>query len=166
MVEKIRHYEYLGRQNQYIVQCQIIKKMRNLVFTSLALLGLFSCQGEGKKSPNDDSEAPSQERVYQLAAFYFGTLPCADCDGIEALLTLNADVDRTFTLEERYTGKNSNTKTKGTWTVDGDVVTLNSESGSTKYEVMEKGLVSFNTNGSKRDDATAKKYLLRKVKGE
>ncbi|MBK9491221.1 MAG: copper resistance protein NlpE N-terminal domain-containing protein [Haliscomenobacter sp.] len=84
----------------------------------------------------------------------------------KTLLSLNADVDRTFTLEERYTDQNLNSKTSGTWTVDGDIVTLTSESGSTKYEVMEKGLVSFNTNGSKRDDATAKKYLLRKVKGE
>lgn len=140
--------------------------MRNLVFASLLLLGLFSCQGESKKSPNVDNESTTQEEVNQLAAFYFGTLPCADCDGIETLLSLNADVDRTFTLEERYTGKNTNTKTSGTWTVDGDIVTLNSESGSTKYQVTAKGIVSFNTNGSKRDETSAKKYLLRKVRGE
>ena len=139
--------------------------MRNLVFASLVLLVLFSCQGEGKKSPGLDAE-PSPERVNELAAFYFGTLPCEDCDGIETLLSLNADVDRTFTLEERPTGKNRNTKMDGTWTVDGDVVILNSESGSTKYQVTDKGVVSFDSNGNKRDEASAKKYLLRKVQGE
>lgn len=139
--------------------------MRNhLVFASLALLVLFSCQGESKKTPDVDVEAVTQERASQLAAFYFGTLPNAD-GGVETLLSLNADVERTFTLEERYSDQNLNSKTSGTWTVDEDIVTLTSESGSTKYEVTEKGLVSFNSNGSKRDAESAKKYLLRKVKG-
>ena len=141
-------------------------KMRNLVFVGLTLLALFSCQGESKKTPEVDVEVASQERVNQLAAFYFGTLPNADGDGVKTLLSLNTDVDRTFTLEERYTDQNLNSKTSGTWTVDGDIVTLNSESGSTKYQVTEEGVVSFNPNGSKRDEASAKKYLLRKVKGE
>ncbi|AEE48898.1 copper resistance protein NlpE N-terminal domain-containing protein [Haliscomenobacter hydrossis] len=166
MAEKIKHYQYLGRQNQRIVKRQIIKKMRNLVCASLVLLVLFSCQGEGKKSPDVDSESATQDKVNQLAAFYFGTLPNADGGGIETLLSLNADVERTFTLEERYTDQNLNSKTSGTWTVDGDIVTLSSESGSTKYQVTANGLVSFNNNGSKRDETSAKKYLLRKVRGE
>ena len=37
------------------------------------------------------SETSLQASVEQLAAFYTGTLPCSDCNGITTVLTLNAD---------------------------------------------------------------------------
>lgn len=110
---------------------------------------------------------PEQDLVNQLAAFYSGNTPCPDCEGITTLLTLNADEKRTFSLEEQYKGKNSKTvESKGTWTVADDIVTLNGDSGTRKYQLTEDGLVSLNADGSKRDAKSAKKYLLKKVMGE
>ena len=114
-----------------------------------------------------DSATAEQTLVEQLAAFYTGTMPCPNCDAIETLLTLNADEKRTFTLEEEYKGKNNKkVESNGTWTVAGDVVTLNQKSGTSKYQITNDGLVSLNADGSKRDAKSAQKYLLKKVMGE
>ena len=117
----------------------------------------------------DDASATgkSQTAVEQLAAFYTGNLPCKDCDGIETILTLNADEKRTFILEEEHKGKKPKTlESKGTWTVTGDVVTLNGKAGASKYQVTAEGLVSLNADGSKREANFSKKYLLKKTQGE
>ncbi|MCF8248201.1 MAG: copper resistance protein NlpE N-terminal domain-containing protein [Saprospiraceae bacterium] len=115
-----------------------------------------------------DADAGSEQtQVEQLAAFYTGSLPCQDCEGIETMLTLNADEKRTFTLEEKYKGKKPKTiESTGTWTVAGDLVTLTQNSGSTIYQITADGLVSLNADGSERDAASAEKYLLKKVIGE
>ncbi|MCU0346288.1 MAG: copper resistance protein NlpE N-terminal domain-containing protein [Saprospiraceae bacterium] len=110
-----------------------------------------------------DEGDDAQSAVEQLAAFYTGTLPCKDCDGIATVLTLNADEKRTYTLEEEYKGKKPKTvESNGTWTVEGDMVTLTGKSGSSKYQVTAEGLIGLNADGSKRDS----KYLLKKTQGE
>lgn len=148
--------------------------MKNLTFVFLFVLVLFSCKQEaGKttetKTAKTDSTAIVVEQALaeQMAAFYTGSLPCSDCDGIETILTLNADEKRTFALEEQHKGKENKTvEKKGTWSVNGDMVTLNAESGLMKYQLTEEGLVSLNADGTKRDSVSAKQYLLRKVLGE
>ena len=115
----------------------------------------------------ENTSTPEQDLVNQLAAFYTGTTPCADCESIVTLLTLNADEKRTFSLEEQYKGKKGETvESKGTWAVADDIVTLNGESGSSKYQIVKDGLVSLKADESKRDATSAKKYLLKKVMGE
>jgi uncharacterized lipoprotein NlpE involved in copper resistance len=119
--------------------------------------------------PNAARSAPMSEAklVDELAAFYTGNLPCRDCEGIQTLLTLNADLKRTFTLEEEYKGKKPKVvESQGTWTVAGEIVTLKQASGSQTYQITQAGLISLNPNGTKRDAASASKYLLRKVMGE
>lgn len=146
--------------------------MKNLIFVCLSIFVLFSCQEEARKTAGTDTTDSSaasddQAQVEQLAAFYTGTLPCPDCDGVVTTLTLNADEKRTFTLEEQYVGKEDGTvESAGTWTVAGDLVTLNRESGAVTYQVTAEGLVSLNADGSKRDPESAKQHLLRKVMGE
>ena len=113
------------------------------------------------------AEIPSQAMAEKLAAFYTGTLPCSDCDGISIVLTLNADEKRTLTLEEEYLGKKNKTvESKGTWAIAGDIVTLNLESGVSKFQVTEEGLISLNADGTKRDPKSGKQYLLKKIMGE
>lgn len=148
--------------------------MRNLIFVCFSILFLAACQEGAQKTPDTNAvtkDPPAidkeQALVEELAAFYTGTMPCPDCDEIVTMLTLNADETRTFTLEEEYKGKESKkVESTGTWTVTGDVVTLNQESGIHKYQVTGEGLVSLNADGSKRDSASAKNYLLKRVLGE
>ncbi len=148
--------------------------MKNLIFICFSIFVLISCQEDAKKTQDTktvttDSPAIDTEQamVNELAAFYTGTLPCPDCEGIETILTLNADETRTFTLEEQYKGKEGKTvESSGTWTVANDVVTLNQQTGVSKYQITSEGLVSLNADGSQRDPASAQKYLLKKVLGE
>ncbi|MBK8703357.1 MAG: copper resistance protein NlpE N-terminal domain-containing protein [Saprospiraceae bacterium] len=144
--------------------------MKTLFFACFSILALFSCQEGAKKTPDTkavttDSSAIANEEA--MAAFYHGALPCPDCDEILTMLTLNADEQRTFTLQEEFKGKESRTvESTGTWTVDGDVLTLNQKSGPSKYQITDDGVVSLNADGSKRDSESAKKYLLKRVLGE
>jgi NlpE N-terminal domain/Protein of unknown function (DUF3828) len=114
------------------------------------------------------SSGSDQAQVEQLAAFYTGNLPCPDCDGVETVLTLNADEKRTFSLEEQHKGKRKDkVDTNGTWTVAGGIVTLKLGSGeSNSFKVTDEGLISLNKDGSERDSKSANKYLLKKVQGE
>lgn len=148
--------------------------MKNITFVFFWTLAFISCQEGTKKIPDTniaitDSSAIANEQtmVNELAAFYTGTMPCPDCDEIITVLTLNADEKRTFSLEEEYKGKeNRKVESTGTWTIASDIVTLNLESGISKFQVTEEGLISLNADGTKRDSVSAKKYLLKKVMGE
>lgn len=144
--------------------------MRNFFFVCFSALVIISCQEKAKKTTGiTDSSATAKEQamVNELAAFYTGAMPCPDCDAIETTLTLNADEKRTFSMEEQYKGKESKTvESSGTWTVANDIVTLNQETGVSKYQITDEGLVSLNPDGSKRDPESVKKYLLKKVLGE
>ncbi|MCW5568216.1 MAG: copper resistance protein NlpE N-terminal domain-containing protein [Dokdonella sp.] len=53
-----------------------------------------------------------------FAGTFSGTVPCADCPGIETHLTINAD--GSFTLAETYQERDSGDSTSGTWTIDAD----------------------------------------------
>ncbi len=90
-----------------------------------------------------------------------------DCDGIQTTLTLNADPQRSYSLEEEHKGKKSKTvESSGTWTVANNIVTLTGKTGKQQYELTKEGLVSMNADGTKRDAKSASKYLLKKVLGE
>ena len=53
---------------------------------------------------------------------YKGVFPAADCPGIETTLTLNPD--KTFTLHSVYIDRDSSFDEKGTYTLEGNILTL------------------------------------------
>lgn len=161
-----------------------MKKSYYAVSVLMVAIACFSCGDAPKDTATNDASAvdstgapavdttvapntassPQQSVVQELAAFYNGLLPCKDCDGIQTLLTLNADEQQSFTLSEEYKGKKPKTvETNGTWSVMGNIITLSSKNGTFKYQVNSEGLVGLNPDGSQMD---ASKYLLKKVQGE
>lgn len=162
--------------------------MKRLFFVCFFLYGLIACQEAPKNKVSETTAVPTQSVAApdspsvqgqpvattaeqaiseKLAAFYVGTVPCSDCSGIKTMLTLNADDKRTFTLEEEHTGKKPKTiETAGTWSIVGDIVTLTGQTSAAKYQLTDKGLISLNADGTKRDKKTAEKYQLTKVLGE
>ena len=71
---------------------------------------------------------------------YKGTLPCADCPGIETKLTLNQD--KTYVLEENYLQeKDGKFSTKGTFEFDpsGSFITLKDSSDPKASKVFFVG---------------------------
>src|SRR5690625_232962 len=77
-----------------------------------------------------DEQAGSQNAA-DWAATYHGTLPCADCDGIDTKMTLLEDGTYEFTT--RYLGKSDEYhRESGTfsWSEEGDRIQLDIEDGS------------------------------------
>ena len=57
-----------------------------------------------------------------FAGTFKGTLPCADCPGIDTTLVL--DADGTYTLDTVYQGKPGTFSTDGTWTTEAGDTTV------------------------------------------
>ena len=87
--------------------------MKKLIFSAL-IAGLFavSCSKKEAKvdeTPVVDSTAQTENvdstaiKTESVSEVYEGTIPCADCPGIEMKLTLNDD--KTFVLESNYLEK-------------------------------------------------------------
>ncbi|MFC3717502.1 copper resistance protein NlpE [Luteimonas soli] len=65
----------------------------------------------------DNAPAPEGLDVRAFAGSFEGTLPCADCPGIDSTLTLNAD--GTYSLHDAYRESDGATNdVTGTWTVE------------------------------------------------
>lgn len=65
--------------------------------------------------------APADPAGFDRKAFagsFAGTVPCADCPGIDTSVRIGDD--GTFRLTEAYQGSDTRSETTGTWTVDAD----------------------------------------------
>ncbi|EGQ9177077.1 copper resistance protein NlpE [Vibrio alginolyticus] len=94
---------------------------------------------------------------------YKGTLPCADCAGIDMTITLNQD--GTYVLEENYQDKeDGQSKSEGqfTWDANGSIVTLTNEDAPNQYFVGENVLMKLDMNGEKVTGDLAPLYNLTK----
>ncbi len=58
---------------------------------------------------------PTAQQLSSIVATYRGRQPCADCPGIDAILTLNSD--NTYVQKYVYLERNNTSEEKGTWSV-------------------------------------------------
>lgn len=145
---------------------------------SIAVIGvLASCEKKQEAQPianeeatavTEETTAVTEETTPQEAVtdawvgVYEGTLPCADCEGIETTLTLNAD--NTYQLHSNYIKKESFDETgKLEWDATKKYVTLKDDkdpSNSAIYMVADDGLYLVSAVGdteAKPDYKLAKK---------
>lgn len=114
----------------------------------MAIAVLSAC-GNSKKTDNTATDPVAAEQAADMhtaensldyQGIYKGTLPAADCPGIEATLTINQD--STFTLNYIYIDrKDSKFDDKGTYTIDGAILTTKGEDGAITYYKVEEGQV-------------------------
>lgn len=94
------------------------------------------------------------------AGSYEGVLPCASCEGMQTLITLQAD--NSFIQETVYLGKDEKILKlmgKVTWDELGQKITL--EDG-TQYLVGENQLIMLDTEGKRITGELAANYVLKK----
>src|SRR5690606_35967731 len=94
---------------------------------------------------------------------YTGTLPCADCEGIETTLVLNEDLS--FERKSVYKGNKSETfndKGKFSWDESGNVITLEIADENPKYKVKEGSVVLLDQTGEENTGELADHYILKK----
>ncbi|MGI2058514.1 copper resistance protein NlpE [Shewanella baltica] len=94
------------------------------------------------------------------AGSYEGVLPCASCEGIQTLITLQSD--NSFVKETVYLGKDEKILKlmgKAAWDEKGQKITL--EDG-TQYLVGENQLIMLDTEGQRITGDLAANYVLKK----
>ncbi|HMO62405.1 MAG TPA: copper resistance protein NlpE [Ferruginibacter sp.] len=96
---------------------------------------------------------------------YKGTLPCADCQGIETTLTIDTALN--YTLTQLYLGKSTKPfEQKGSfsWNGAGGIITLSGISNApSQYLVGENVLVQLDLEGNRISGELADKYRLQKL---
>ncbi|MDT3306354.1 copper resistance protein NlpE [Shewanella vaxholmensis] len=94
------------------------------------------------------------------AGSYEGVLPCASCEGIQTLITLQSD--NRFVQETVYLGKDEKIFKligKAVWDEKGQKITLDD---GTQYLVGENQLIMLDTEGKRITGDLAANYVLKK----
>lgn len=127
---------------------------------------IFSCQQiEREKSQIDRSPADNSITSLDWDGNYFGVIPCADCEGIETLITLTKE--NTFRMVTKYLGKSELENVyKGNfeWDESGNKIKLlGLDGGPSNYQVGENKLFQLDMGGNKITGNLAEKYILEKT---
>lgn len=143
-------------------------KAMKLFLAGAVLVAMVSCTGAQKKKDAVQQEAPATSEMQAPVAYYGtyeGTLPCADCEGIKTLLTINEDT--TYALKSEYLGKKEAIfEESGTYNVlNGDVIELVTPSSGEKtyYKILEGAVaLTADSTGTLNDGELAEHYILKK----
>lgn len=134
----------------------------------IACLLLIQCTKVIKKSiaqptPISNDKHNSANSL-DWAGTYKGTMPCADCDGIETEITLTTDQD--YILKTNHIGKIGTVKeAKGsfTWNSAGNTITLSGKPYEhNQYFIGENRVLQLDNLGNKVAGNDADKYFLQK----
>ena len=82
----------------------------------------------------------------KLSGTFEGTLPCADCPGIQTLITINSD--GTFHMEETYLESDVETMiSDGKWVLDKDVIKFTVDDYNFEYKVISDKEIKWAPDG-------------------
>uniref|UniRef100_UPI004047ACCC copper resistance protein NlpE n=1 Tax=Roseivirga sp. TaxID=1964215 RepID=UPI004047ACCC len=140
----------------------------------IALLALFTtaCSEASKESTAVNTAQVQTEAATTVpvgdtsqnsldwAGSYEGVLPCASCEGIQTLITLQSD--NSFVQETVYLGKDEKIFKligKAVWDEKGQKITLDD---GTQYLVGENQLIMLDTEGKRITGDLAANYVLKK----
>lgn len=151
------------------------KRLLYLLLSIAVILLHIRCVQVPKKSTadyektNSDSSARlngqhNSANSLDWAGTYKGTLPCADCVGIETEITLNKD--NSYFLKTKYSEKTDQVvEEKGSlvWNAASNSITLAGlKNKPNQYFVGENKLIQLDISGNKITGAMAGKYVLSK----
>jgi uncharacterized lipoprotein NlpE involved in copper resistance len=153
--------------------------IKTLFLPILAALFLASCgtKGTGDTATSGaDSTAQATDTAVtdkphtsqhslDWSGMYKGVVPCADCEGIETILILNAD--NTYLVRTNYLGQpdaQAIEKTGSfTWNAEGNTVILAGiENAPNQYFVGENQVIQLDMTGNRITGGLADKYILAK----
>jgi len=97
----------------------------------------------------------------KLNGTYEGTLPCADCPGLQT--TININSEGTFHMEETYLERSeSPTVTDGEWTLDKDIITFTAGDYKFEYKVISEKEIRWAPDGKEITGTNLNWSLLKK----
>ena len=132
--------------------------MKKNVLILAAALALVACGGNAPK------KKAAAETSLDYLGTYEGTLPAADCPGIQTTLTLNPD--GTYELHMKYIDRDAEFDEKGVFSVKENLLTLTQlDDGSEEYyKVEENRLRMLDAEKQPVTGALAENYVLQKIK--
>ena len=147
--------------------------MKKNVLILAAALALVACGGNAPKkkaaaeTQTTTAAAPDMhtaETSLDYLGTYEGTLPAADCPGIQTTLTLNPD--GTHELHMKYIDRDAEFDEKGVFSVKENLLTLTQlDDGSEEYyKVEENRLRMLDAEKQPVTGALAENYVLQKIK--
>ncbi|TDU43679.1 putative lipoprotein NlpE involved in copper resistance [Gelidibacter sediminis] len=146
--------------------------MKKTLINSLfaAVLVMSTACNSGSKKDNQAAEASETEAMADNSrtsldweGTYEGVVPCADCEGIKTVVTINDD--NTYMVKETYLGAEPRTfESKGTfkWDDEGQRLVL-SDSKRNPYFVGENTLTLLDAEGNRPTGELKSNYVLKKV---
>ncbi|HUH51919.1 MAG TPA: copper resistance protein NlpE [Flavobacterium sp.] len=146
-------------------------KTNLLLLSAVAAFTLVSCKNKNQNTEGVTTtetveviDGHTSENALDWAGVYEGTLPCADCEGIETTIILNQD--KSFTITEEYLKEpNLVIESKGTfsWDKAGQVVILEAEDDLKRnYKVVEHAIIHLDSNAKEIKGELAEHYRLAK----
>ncbi len=138
----------------------------------IIFLSIVACRST-KESFTSNEEKPAiaigdnSQNTLDWNGTYSGTMPCADCEGIKTLITLNSDL--TCKVSRIYMGESNNVFTdSGTfsWDETKSKITLQLENDDKKlnqYLVGENVLIKLDVNGKLIESNLSEMYQLSKI---
>jgi heat shock protein HslJ len=145
--------------------------MKAPLILTLAATVAFGAAGCTTTAPAADADAReaapdsahNARNALDWAGVYRGVLPCADCPGIETVVTLAAD--GTYRAQSRYLERDVEpTVERGrfTWNAAGDTITLAGDRPA-RYFVGENRLIRLALDGSRITGGLAEHYVLTRI---
>ncbi|MGL5980750.1 MAG: copper resistance protein NlpE N-terminal domain-containing protein [Phocaeicola sp.] len=110
-------------------------------------------------APMEDVHNAANSLDYQ--GVYQGTFPAADCPGIN--INLEIKEENSYEVEYTYMDRDANFEEQGTYSIEGNMLTLNNGKEESYYKVEENRLVKLDANKEPITGETASMYILNKV---
>jgi hypothetical protein len=97
----------------------------------------------------------------KLSGTYEGTLPCADCPGLQTLITFNSD--GTFYMEETYLESDVGPSiTTGKWVLNGAIIAFTAGDYKFEYKLISEKEIRWAPNGEEITGTNLNWSLLKK----
>ncbi len=104
-------------------------------------------------------ELKGRDRGEIVIGEYKGVMPCADCDGIETLISLHKD--NTYTYSSKYLNKSDDVFVReGKWKLDENIITL--DGVDYKFKLGNRMLSQLDLSGNDITGDISKYYVLTK----
>lgn len=137
--------------------------MRNITFYLILCLVICSCNNANNSQITDqdsNSQNPT-ESFWNCWGIYQGTIPAADCPGIDVTLEINKD--NTFQSKFVYQERNITFEDQGLYTINDSILTTIGENADTVYyKITDNSLKMLDQYKNEIPDEIGKLYILKK----
>ncbi|MDP2067975.1 MAG: copper resistance protein NlpE N-terminal domain-containing protein [Lutibacter sp.] len=141
---------------------------KQFLFITLILFTIISaCNSNPKPEQNLDAMPDNSLTSLDWPGIYRGVLPCADCEGVETEIKINADL--TYVISSTYLGKNEEAFKKAgsfKWDEAGAKITLENvdpNASANQFLVGENMLFKLDADGNRIEGDLKEMYQLKKV---